>query len=82
MENADGFSLTNMWLDFKSGPVLDAKNTKNIRIDQITTAATADLLVRASGTETANVRILNSAVKVKKSIELTPDVKPGTVVVE
>jgi polygalacturonase len=82
IENADGFSLTNMWLEFKSGPVLDAKNTKDIRIDQIATAATADLLVRASGTETANIRILNSAVKVKKSIELAPDVKPGTVVVE
>lgn len=82
MENAEAFTLRDLWLDVARGPVLDAKNVKNITINQIATAAIADVLVRARGSETANIRISNSAVEAKKTIELAPEVKPGTVVIE
>jgi len=81
MENADGFTLTNVWLDFGSGPVLTVKDAKNIQLNQTTTAAQADLFVRASGAGTSNVQVLKSdAANAKKDVELAPDVKPGAVV--
>jgi DNA sulfur modification protein DndE len=81
MENADGFTLTNVWLDFGSGPVLTVKDAKNIQLNQTTTAAQADLFVRASGAGTSNVQVLKSdAANAKKDVELAPEVKPGAVV--
>lgn len=80
MENADGFTLTNVWLDFKSGPVLTVSDGKNIQLDNVTTAAKADLFVRATGASTTNVRALKSdAAIARRDVELGPEVKPGAV---
>ena len=81
MEDADGFILNNVRLNFKSGPVLSAKNTKNIQLDQITTVSTPDVFVKASGQRTENIRVLKvDASKAKKDFDLAPDVKAGAVV--
>jgi polygalacturonase len=81
MEDADGFTLTNVRLNFKSGPVLSAKNARNIQLDQITTASTPDVFVKASGPRTENIRVLKAdASKAKKDFDLAPDVKGGAVV--
>jgi len=81
MEDADGFMLNNVRLNFKSGPVLSAKNAKNIQLDQVTTVSTPNVFVKASGQRTENIRVLKAdALKAKKDFELAPDVKAGAVV--
>ncbi len=81
MEDADGFILNNVRLNFKSGPVLSAKNAKNIQLDQITTVSTPDVFVKASGQRTENIRVLKAdASKAKKDFDIAPDVKAGAVV--
>jgi polygalacturonase len=81
VEDADGFSLNNVRLNFKSGPVLSAKNAKNIQLDQIRTASTPDVFVKASGQRTENIRVLKAdASKAKKDFDLAPDIKAGAVV--
>jgi polygalacturonase len=83
MEDADGFTLNNVWLNFKSGPVLSVKNSKNIEVDQLTTASPADVFVRAAGEKTDNIRLLRTDVsKAKKVVELGPDVRTGAVVIK
>ena len=83
MEDADGFSLNNVRLNFKSGPVLSAKNAKNIQLDQVTMASKPDVFVKASGPRTENIRVSRvDASKAKKDFELAPDVKAGAVVVQ
>jgi polygalacturonase len=83
MEDADGFTLSNVWLNFKSGPVLSVKNSKNIKIDTLTTASPAGLFARASGEKTENIRLLRADVsKAKKDVELGPDVRQGAVVIQ
>jgi hypothetical protein len=68
-------------LNFKSGPVLSAKNAKNIQMDQITTVSIPDVFVKASGQRTENIRVLKvDASKAKKDFELAPEVKAGAVV--
>jgi polygalacturonase len=81
MDDADGFLLNNVRLNFKSGPVLSAKNAKNIQLDHISTASTPDVFVKASGQRTENIRVLKAdASKAKKDFDLAPDVKAGAVV--
>lgn len=81
LENAEGLTLTNVWLDFKSGPVLTVKDGKNVQLDQIMTSTRAELFVRVSGSGTENIRIPKAdAAKAKKDVELAPDAKPGAVV--
>lgn len=83
LENAEGFTLTNVWLNFKSGPVLTVKNTRDVHIDQLATSTTPVLFVRASGSGTENIQVLKSdATKAKKDVELGPDVKPGAIVLK
>ncbi|HCA80381.1 MAG TPA: glycoside hydrolase family 28 [Bacteroidetes bacterium] len=83
MENADGFTLTNVWLNFKSGPVLTVNNGKNIQLHDVTTAAKAELFVRAIGAGTTNVQVRKSdAAAAKQDVELAPEVKPGAVIVK
>jgi polygalacturonase len=81
MEDADGFTLDNVRLDFKSGPVLSAKNAKNIQLDHVSTASTPDVFVKASGQRTENIRVLKvDASKAKRDFDLAADVKAGAVV--
>jgi len=83
MENADGFTLTNVWLNFKSGPVLTVNDGKNIRLHDVTTAAPAELFVRAAGAGTMNVQVRKSdAATAKRDVELGPEVQPGAVIVK
>lgn len=83
MEDADGFTLNNVWLNFKTGPVLFVKNSKNIQVEQLTTASPAGLFVRAAGEKTENIRLLQTDVsKAKKVMELGPDVRQGAVVIQ
>ena len=80
MEEADGFSMEGIWLNFKSGPVLSLKDTKNVQLEKLSTATQASLLVRANGEKTANIRIQRSdAAKAVKDLELGPEVKQGAV---
>ena len=81
MEDADGFTLSNVRLNFKSGPVLSSKNAKNIQLDKISTASTPDVFVKASGERTENITVSKAdASKAKKDFELGTDVKAGAVV--
>lgn len=83
MENADGFTLTNVWLNFKSGPVLTVKDGKNIHLDQVATSMRPELFVRATGSRTENIEVRKSdAANAKKVVELGPDVKPGAIVLK
>ena len=83
MEEADGFALENVWLNFKSGPVLSVKNTKNVQLEKLTTASQAALFVRATGAKTENIRVQrNDAVKANKDVELGQDVKQGAVIIQ
>jgi len=83
MEDADGFTLNNVWLDFKTGPVLFAKNSKNIQVEKVTTASPAGLFISAAGEKTENIRLLLTDVsKAKKDVELGPGVRPGAVVIQ
>jgi len=81
MEDADGFSLSNVRLNFKSGPVLSAKNVKNIQLDQIITSSRPEVFVKASGQRTENIRMRKAdASKAKKDFDLAPEVKAGAVI--
>jgi polygalacturonase len=81
MEDADGFVLNNVRLNFATGPVLTAKNAKNIQLDHITTVSMPEVFVKASGQRTENIRVMKVDVsKAKKDFELAPDVKAGAVV--
>lgn len=83
MEDADGFTLNNVWLNFKTGPVLSVKNSKNIQVEQLTTASPAGLFVRAGGEKTENIRLLRTDVsKARKDVELGSGVQPGAVVIK
>ena len=83
MEDADGFTLSNVRLNFKSGPVLSAKNVKNIQLDQITTASLPEVFVKVSGERTENIRVLKAdASKARKDFDLAPEVKAGAVVAQ
>jgi polygalacturonase len=81
MEDADGFTMNNVRLNFKSGPVLSVKNARNIQLDQIATVSTPNVFVKASGQRTENIRVLKAdASKAKKDFEVAPEVKAGAVV--
>jgi polygalacturonase len=83
MEDADGFTLNNVWLNFKKGPVLTIKNGRNIRVEQLTAASPAGLFVRAAGEKTENIQLQQADVsKAKKGAELSPEVRPGAVVIK
>jgi polygalacturonase len=83
MEDADGFTLSNVRLNFKSGPVLSAKNSKDIRLDKVSTVSTPAVYVKASGPRTGNITVSKAeAAKAKKDFELAPDVKTGAIVVQ
>jgi len=80
MEEADGFTLKNVWLNFKKGPVLSVNNARNVQLEQLTTASPATLFVRASGVKTENIRAQRSdAAKAKKDVELGQEVRQGAV---
>jgi DNA sulfur modification protein DndE len=83
MEDADGFTLNNVWLDFKTGPVLTVKDGKNIHLDQVGTSTRPELFILATGSRTENVQVLKSdAAKAKKAVELGPDVKPEAIILK
>ncbi|HTY39300.1 MAG TPA: glycoside hydrolase family 28 protein [Bacteroidota bacterium] len=83
MDAADGFTMKNIWLSFKSGPVLSVHDGRNIDIQSLTTASQASLFVRASGTKSGNIRVQRAdAAKAKKDVELGSDAKPGAVVIQ
>jgi len=83
MEDADGFTLSNVWLNFKTGPVLSVNNARNVQLEQLTTASPATLFVRASGAKTENIRVQrNDVAKAKKDMELGKDVRQGAVVIQ
>jgi polygalacturonase len=82
LEDADGFTLKGVWLNFKSGPILTVKNARNVQIDQLTTAMPAAIGVRASGAKTEKISAQRSDfAKAMKALELGPDVPPGAVVI-
>ena len=82
MEDADGFTLDNVRLNFKSGPVLSAKNAKNIQLDDVSTASTPDVFVKASGERTEKIRVSKvDASKAKRSVEQTEEVRKDAIVV-
>lgn len=83
MEDADGFTLDNIRLNFKSGPVLSVKNTKNVKVEKLKTASQAALFVRANGASTENIRIQrNDIASAKKDVELGKDVKQDAVIIQ
>lgn len=83
MENADGLTLSDVFLNFAKGPVLTVTNGKNIQLDNVTTATQAGLFVRALGAETANVQVRASdAAKAKKAVELGSDARPEAVILK
>jgi DNA sulfur modification protein DndE len=83
MEEADGFTFDNVWLNFKLGPVLTLKNARNVQIARLETATQPGLFVKASGTKTENIKLSKVDVtKAKKDVEINPDVKPGAVVIQ
>ena len=83
MEDADGFTLNNVWLNFKTGPVLTVKDGKNIHLDQVGTSTRPELFILATGSRTENVQVLKSdAAKAKKAVELGPDVKPEAIILK
>ncbi|MCX6132815.1 MAG: glycoside hydrolase family 28 protein [Ignavibacteriales bacterium] len=83
MEDADGFTLLDVWLNFKSGPVLSVKNTKNVQLEKITTASQAALFLRAQGASTERIRVQRGDIaRAKKDIELGQDVKQGAIVIQ
>ena len=82
VEDASGITVAGVRLDFKSGPILTVKNSKNIRLEQVTTANPAELFVRASGIETDNVQLLHADVsKAKRAVEQTADVRRDAIIV-
>jgi polygalacturonase len=83
MEDAERFTMKNVWLKFKSGPVLSVKNAMNVQLDQVNTGSTAELFVRASGTKTEKIQVSKTdASKAKRDVELSADVKPGSVILK
>jgi hypothetical protein len=83
MEEADGFAMKNVWLNFKSGPVLNAKNARNIKLEMLTTATPPELFVRAAGPKTENVQLERSAAsKARRDVDLGADVPKGAVILK
>jgi DNA sulfur modification protein DndE len=83
MEDADGFTINNVRLNFLSGPVLSAQNAKNIHLEKISTASMPALFVKAGGARTENISVSKAdAVKAKKDFELADDVKSGAVIAQ
>jgi polygalacturonase len=83
MEDADGITMSDVWLSFKSGPVLTVKNARDIQLQHVETATQAELFVRASGANTENVQLSRADVsKAKHDVELGGDVQPGAVIIK
>ena len=83
LESVDGFTLKNIRLNFKTGPVLFANNSTNIELEGILTASAPELFVKAKGDRTSNIRVLKADVsKAKRDHELAPEVKAGAIVVQ
>ena len=81
MEEADGFVLKNVWLNFKSGPLLSVKNARNINLETVTTATPPEFYVRAAGSRTENIQVERSeASKAKRDVDLGADVPKGAVI--
>ncbi len=81
MEEADGFVMKDIWLSFKSGPVLKVKDARNLKLEKVTMPAPAELFVRASGPKTENIQLDRSDVsKAKRDFEMSADVPKGAVV--
>lgn len=81
MEEAEGFTLKNVWLNFKSGPVLSVKNARNINLETITTAVPPELYVKATGSRTEKIQVERSeASKAKRDVDLGVDVPKGAVI--
>ena len=82
MEDADGFVLKNIRLNFTSGPVLSVKNAKNIQLDQMTSSSTPEVFIKASGERTEKIRVSKvDASKAKRSVEQTEEVRKDAIVV-
>jgi len=80
IEDAEGISLTDVWLDFKSGPVLSVKDTKNAQFEKITLASPAGVFVLASGTKTEAISVLKKdAAQAKREVELVSGAMPAAV---
>jgi polygalacturonase len=81
MEEADGFVMKNIWLSFKSGPVMNLRNARNVKLDTVTTASPADLFVHAAGPKTDNILLgRTDASKAKRDAELGTDVPKNAVI--
>jgi polygalacturonase len=83
MEDAERFTMKSVSLNFKSGPVLTVKNAKDVQLDQVNTSSKAELFVRASGSRTEGIHVSKAdAAKAKRDVELSADVKPGSVILK
>ena len=60
--DATGVKIKNLQLQTKKMPVMDIKNSRNISIDGLTTAAGALPVIRLSGSKTENIELKNSGI--------------------
>jgi DNA sulfur modification protein DndE len=83
MEEADGFTLNNVWLSFSQGPVLSVKNVRNSRFENVSVAGESNLFIKAAGERTSGIVLKKMDVsKAKKATDISAEVKPSAVVIE
>jgi polygalacturonase len=71
LENAEGVSLSDIWLDFKSGPALSVNQCQNVIFEHATLASTAGVFVHASGAKTGAITVLKQdASQARRELEL------------
>lgn len=82
MEDADGLVLDNIRLNFRSGPILTVKNSRNIQLERVTTTTPAEVFVHASGEKTDKVQLLRADLSnAKRAVEQTSDVRKDAIIV-
>jgi DNA sulfur modification protein DndE len=81
LEDAESISLTDVWLDFKFGPVLSVKNCRDVQAERVTLASRAGVFVRASGAKTEAITALKKdAAQAKRELELVSGTDSAAVI--
>ncbi len=81
MENAEGIGLSDLWLNFRSGPVVSVKDCRDVHVEHVTLASLARVFVRASGAKTEAITALKQdAAQARRAIELVSGAKRSGVI--
>jgi hypothetical protein len=81
--DATGVKFKDLQLKTKKMPVMEFKNSRNISIDGLTTAAGALPVIRLSGSKTENVELRNSGItSLAKQVVVEKEVPANAVKLE